>query len=108
MSEVNLIVIGKTGVGKSSFCNYIFGEELFERGDGAPVTGWSDHFKYYDVGYESFNLRVFDTVGIETNNLSKWKIELDNFIESRSEKKVQLLMIGFMELFTSSMLLLLE
>ncbi|EGQ9289513.1 GTP-binding protein, partial [Vibrio parahaemolyticus] len=37
MSEVNLIVIGKTGVGKSSFCNYIFGEELFERGDGAPV-----------------------------------------------------------------------
>ncbi len=86
MSEVNLIVIGKTGVGKSSFCNYIFGEELFERGDGAPVTGWSDHFKYYDVGYESFNLRVFDTVGIETNNLSKWKIELDKFIESRSEK----------------------
>ncbi|WP_182026834.1 GTPase [Vibrio rotiferianus] len=86
MSEVNLIVIGKTGVGKSSFCNYIFGEELFERGDGAPVTGWSDHFKYYDVGYESFNLRVFDSVGIEANNLDKWKKELDQFIASKFKK----------------------
>ncbi|HCG7281256.1 TPA: GTPase domain-containing protein [Vibrio parahaemolyticus] len=84
MSQVNLIVLGKTGVGKSTFCNYIFGKDVFKKGEGAPVTGWSDHFSSYKVPYDKFNLNVFDTVGIEVDNFDKWTKELNKFIDKRN------------------------
>ena len=38
---INILILGKTGVGKSSFCNYIFDQELFRTGTGKPVF-WSN------------------------------------------------------------------
>ncbi|WP_289048521.1 GTPase [uncultured Psychrobacter sp.] len=83
-SGINILVLGKSGVGKSSFCNYIFGEDVFLTGKGKPVTGWSDHFKHYTVDYKSYQLNVYDTVGIETDNYTKWKATLDQFLNERS------------------------
>lgn len=83
---INIAIIGKTGVGKSSFCNYVFGEELFATGTGKPVTGWERHFKSSVVDYDQFKLRLFDSVGIEADNLYEWKKRLVEFINERSPK----------------------
>ena len=36
--KTNILIAGKSGVGKSSLLNYIFGEEVAETGAGKPVT----------------------------------------------------------------------
>lgn len=81
---INILVLGKSGVGKSSFCNYIFDEGVFLTGKGKPVTGWNEHFKHYSVDYEHYKLNVYDSVGIETDNYKEWKSKLDQFLNDRS------------------------
>lgn len=80
---INILVLGKSGVGKSSFCNYIFDEGIFLTGKGKPVTGWDEHFKHYSVDYENYKLNVYDSVGIETDNYKEWKSKLDQFLYDR-------------------------
>lgn len=84
MSSINLLVLGKTGVGKSSFCNYIFEQDIFRHGSGEPVTGWDENFSFHDIAYNNFKLKVHDTVGIETNNLKEWKEKLDDFLKLKT------------------------
>lgn len=81
---INILILGKTGVGKSSFCNYIFGEELFRTGVGKPVTDWNDHFRHEQIIHEGFHLNIFDSVGIETNNLSDWRSRLGELLKARN------------------------
>jgi len=38
LEPLKLLVIGKTGVGKSAFCNFFFGEDIFESNIGEAVT----------------------------------------------------------------------
>ena len=38
MGRFNLVIFGKTGVGKSTLINAIFGEEVARTGIGEPVT----------------------------------------------------------------------
>jgi len=82
--KINIAVLGKTGSGKSSFCNYIFGESVFNTGVGAPVTGWDQHFAFHTVSCDGFELRLFDSVGIEADNLPEWKRELDQFLDEKA------------------------
>ena len=85
-NTINIAILGKTGVGKSSFCNYIFGDEVFKTGRGKPVTGWESHFTSNIVEYDQFKLKLYDSVGIEADNLIHWKKELKNFMDYHSPK----------------------
>jgi len=60
MGHVNIIVSGKTGVGKSTLINSVFREKLADTGIGAPVT---EKIRLYTK--DDFPLRVYDTVGLE-------------------------------------------
>lgn len=40
----NVLIIGKTGTGKSSFANYLFDVNKFTTGSGEPVTSWAEKF----------------------------------------------------------------
>lgn len=80
---INIAVLGKSGVGKSSFCNYIFNDQLNATGNGKPVTDWNEHFKYKTVEHNNYVLNIFDSVGIEPDNYSKWKQYLDDFLSKR-------------------------
>jgi len=77
---INIAILGKTGVGKSSFCNYIFNEKIFTTGTGSPVTGWEEHFKYHSVEHQNFTLNIYDSVGIEPDNYGKWRSLLEKFL----------------------------
>jgi len=57
----NLAVFGKTGAGKSTLVNAIFGREVAVTGVGRPVTRGLDYYRHPD-GF----LGVYDSEGFET------------------------------------------
>lgn len=80
---INIAILGKTGVGKSSFCNYIFNEPLSRTGEGKPVTTWEENFQKTSTHYNNYTLNIFDTVGIEADNFDRWNMEFNKFLDSR-------------------------
>jgi uncharacterized protein (DUF697 family)/GTP-binding protein EngB required for normal cell division len=66
IGRFNLIIFGKTGVGKSTLINAIFGEEVARTGIGEPVTRGS-HLYLDKVGH----LGIIDTQGVEIGKDNK-------------------------------------
>lgn len=60
MGRFNLAIFGKTGVGKSTLINAVFGREVAETGVGKPVT-MEKHLYLHDSGF----LGLLDTRGLE-------------------------------------------
>lgn len=60
LDRVNIMLAGKTGVGKSTLINSVFGENFAATGIGAPVTQNFDVFEKNGVP-----LRVYDVKGLE-------------------------------------------
>lgn len=60
LNTLNIIVAGKTGVGKSTLINGVFRENLAETGMGRPVT---THMR--KISKKDFPLNIYDTRGFE-------------------------------------------
>lgn len=60
LKTLNIIVAGKTGVGKSTLINAVFRENLAETGMGKPVT---THMR--KISKKDFPLSIYDTRGFE-------------------------------------------
>ncbi len=60
LKTLNIIVAGKTGVGKSTLINSVFRENLAETGMGKPVT---DHMR--KISKKGIPLSIYDTRGFE-------------------------------------------
>ncbi|POF91927.1 hypothetical protein BGP83_04205 [Pseudomonas putida] len=87
---INLIVLGKSGVGKSSFCNYLFDKPgLFETGSGKPVTTWEKNFQSHTFAHQGHLLNVFDSVGLEADNYGRWLDQFDRFMQQRRERPME-------------------
>lgn len=83
----NILIIGKSGVGKSSLLNYIFGKEVEKTGTGKPVTkkGIFPHEYEYDP---SFNLNIYDTWGLEPDKSEEWEALIVNEVHKHDKLKV--------------------
>lgn len=83
----NILIIGKTGVGKSSLLNYIFGKEVEKTGTGKPVTekGIFPHEFEYD---SSFHLNIYDTWGLEPDKSKEWESLIVNEVHNHDKLKV--------------------
>lgn len=66
IGRFNLAIFGKTGVGKSTLVNAIFGEEVAHTGIGEPVTRGS-HLYVDKIGH----LGIVDTQGLEVGKDNK-------------------------------------
>lgn len=60
LKTLNIIVAGKTGVGKSTLINSVFREKLAETGIGKPVT---EHMR--KISKKGIPLAIYDTRGFE-------------------------------------------
>ena len=60
LNSLNIIVAGKTGVGKSTLINAVFRDKLAETGMGKPVT---DHMR--KISKKGIPLAIYDTRGFE-------------------------------------------
>ena len=79
--NTSVLVIGKSGAGKSSLLNYMFGENVEKTGVGRPVTEkgiYPHEYKHRD----NFNINIYDTWGLEADKAEEWL----NLIKSEVEK----------------------
>lgn len=60
LKKLNIVVLGKSGVGKSTLVNAVFGFDIAETGIGRPVT---NHMKKYTK--KDFPMAIYDTKGFE-------------------------------------------
>lgn len=81
--HVNIIIAGKTGVGKSTLINAAFRKKLAETGMGEPVTRNTQLIEIKD-----FPLRIYDTVGLELTEKTKQETirEIHDIIQDRIDE----------------------
>lgn len=80
IGQVNIIIAGKTGVGKSTLVNAVFKGNLAETGVGKPVT---QTMKEYTK--EGEPVHIFDTKGFELGNALTIREELKLEIAKRKK-----------------------
>ena len=78
MGHVNILIAGKTGVGKSTLINAVFQDDFAETGEGRPVT---QHSKEYTK--EGFPVSIIDTKGFELEDYNVILKELQDEIGKR-------------------------
>lgn len=74
MPPINILVVGKTGVGKSTLINHLFRDNLAETGVGKPVT---QHLRKITKQYMPLNL--YDTRGLEMDARVQAEIQTEIF-----------------------------
>ncbi len=66
MKNVNIVIMGKTGAGKSTIVNAILGEYKAKEGDGEAVTKENAVYETVKtVSNQEYSFRLCDTVGLE-------------------------------------------
>jgi uncharacterized protein (DUF697 family) len=81
LGHVNILIAGRSGVGKSTLINAVFGENLAETGDGRPVT---KHTRSYTKS--GIPLTIYDTRGLEMQDYEQTVSELEEFISTNGRK----------------------
>jgi GTP-binding protein EngB required for normal cell division len=70
--DTNVLIMGKTGVGKSSFINYLYPAAKRETGAGRPITGRGIYRSVLRLGND-LAVNLYDTWGLEAGHAAEWK-----------------------------------
>ena len=76
--NINVLVAGRSGVGKGTLINAIFGQRLTEVGQGRPVTKTTK-----EITREGIPLTLFDTRGLEMEDFESTLDSLKELIHER-------------------------
>lgn len=84
MGKANIIIAGKTGVGKSTLINAVFHEKMAQTGVGKPIT---PNIKEYTK--DGVPLRIYDTRGLELDNFSAIADNIFGLVNSKKTDNPQ-------------------
>ena len=74
MTPVNILLVGKTGVGKSTLVNNVFREQLASTGIGKPIT---KHLRR--ISKEGVPIVLYDTRGLELSESVQSEVRKEIF-----------------------------
>lgn len=77
--NINILIAGRSGVGKSTLINAVFQKNLAETGQGRPVTK-----NTREITKEGVPLTIFDTRGLELSQFVETQAELETLIKDRT------------------------
>lgn len=80
-NRYNVVIVGKTGAGKSSLINYLYGKTVVESGVGKPVT--VEGFHPIDFQINGLPVRIFDSWGLEVGKADQWMESLNEELKKR-------------------------
>ncbi len=70
--STNILLLGKSGAGKSALLNYMYGERIHKVGAGAPQTQKGLFPEEYAYG-KDFTMQIYDTWGVEAGKDREWE-----------------------------------
>ena len=76
--RVNVLIAGRTGVGKSTLINAVFQGDYAATGQGRPVTA-----NTREITKEGVPLTIFDTRGLEMADFASTQQELERLVQRR-------------------------
>lgn len=76
--RINILIAGKTGVGKSTLINSIFQGNMAETGQGKPVTKTTT-----EITKDGIPVSIFDTRGLETKDYKETINEVKSLVSQR-------------------------
>lgn len=86
--ETNVLILGKTGVGKTSLFNYIFGTDLMKTGAGRPVTGMGIFAETIPLSPELV-LHLYDSWGLEADKSEPWKALIQEVLDQHDVREIK-------------------
>ena len=84
-ASYNVVIAGKTGVGKSSLINYLYGENVMKTGVGKPVT--QRGFEPVECQINEMPVKLFDSWGLEVGKDEEWLKMLEEELKRRDTGK---------------------
>lgn len=84
----NVLIIGKSGAGKSSLLNYLFDKKLENTGVGAPVTEKGIFPHEYELDANT-KVNVYDTWGLEADKADEWQDLVRNEIRKHDASTIK-------------------
>ena len=85
MEGYNISIIGKSGVGKSSLLNYLFGINKAAVGVGEPVT--LEGFHLYQGDISGHKVNIYDSWGLEPGKEGTWLKEFEKFQRKKQREE---------------------
>lgn len=80
--HINILIAGRSGVGKSTLINAVFQQHLAETGQGRPVTQYTK-----EISKDGIPITIFDTRGLEMSQFKETLSELEKVIKDKSNDK---------------------
>lgn len=87
IGRFNLVVVGGTGVGKSTIVNAIFGEGLAETGVGLPVTKGINYYTNADMSLGIWDFEGFE-IGSRTNPADSVRADLKTIAAGPTKQRI--------------------
>lgn len=81
IQPLNVLIAGKTGAGKSTLINAVFGKEVAVTGSGRPVTQHLEKFT-------KDNFSIFDTKGLEMEAFDETISDIEDLLKEQKTKPV--------------------
>jgi tRNA U34 5-carboxymethylaminomethyl modifying GTPase MnmE/TrmE len=81
--SVNILIAGRSGVGKSTLMNEVFEEKLAAAGQGRPVTQTTT-----EITKRGIPISIWDTKGLEMASYKGCFDELEQIVSKRNQKEI--------------------